>query len=179
MMIAELLPPAFWLYLAAILIPVTSGHVRGAIAISLPIVALWSIWQVEDAVMISAFFLDQGIELVQGSPVRRLFATIFAQMAGVGGLYAYKIAGKFELAAAFAYAGGAVGIAFAGDLLTLFLYWELMAIFSTLVVWFGGHEKSRAAGMRYAMVHFFGGIVLMVGILGVYIDTGSLDIRSL
>ena len=65
-------------------------------------------------------------------------------MAFVGGLYAYRQAKWYELAAAYAYAAGAIGVSFAGDLITLFLFWELMALFSTVVVWCGGTEEARA-----------------------------------
>ncbi|MGF1605321.1 MAG: Na(+)/H(+) antiporter subunit D [Rhodothalassiaceae bacterium] len=177
-MIAEFIPPAVWLFVGAVLVAVTRGPLRGGLGILFPLIALWASWQVEDAVMVSVFYLDQGLELVQGSPVRRLFATIFTLMAATGVLFGYKTAKGTELAAALAYAGGAVGICFSGDLLTLFLFWELMAIFSTVVIWYGGTDSAKAAGLRYAMVHFLGGIFLMVGIAGIYVTTGSLDVRA-
>ena len=67
--------------------------------------------------------------------------------------------GVVELAAAFCYAGSAIGIAFAGDLLTVFIFWELMAIASTLVVWSAG-PSARGAGLRYAAIHLLGGVLL-------------------
>ena len=45
---------------------------------------------------------------------------------------------------------------FAGYLITLFLFWELMALFSTVVVWSGGTPAARAAGIRYAIMHLTG-----------------------
>jgi multicomponent Na+:H+ antiporter subunit D len=124
-------------------------------------------------------FLDYRIELVEGSPVRRLFATIFAVMAFVGGLYAFRQAKWYELSSALAYAAGAIGVCFAGDLVTLFLFWELMALFSTVVVWCGGTPEARAAGIRYAIMHLLGGVILKVGIEGVVVHTGSIDIQPM
>ena len=43
----------------------------------------------------------------------------------------------------------AIGVALAGDLITLFIFWELMAIGSTVVVWCGG-PFAHQAGLRYA-----------------------------
>ena len=71
------------------------------------------------------------------------------------------------------YAGGAIGVVFAGDLITVFIFWELMAIASTLVVWSAG-PSARGAGLRYASIHLLGGVLLMAGIAGEIAATGSL-----
>jgi multicomponent Na+:H+ antiporter subunit D len=175
----EMLPPALVLLLGAALIGVARGRARDAVVLLTPLATLWLIWQVPDGVAYDVGFLDYRIEPLEGSPVRRLFATIFALMTAVGGLFALRQAKWFELAAAFAYAAGAVGVCFAGDLITLFLYWELMALFSTVVVWCGGTPAARAAGVRYAILHLLGGVILKVGIEGVYVHTDSLDIRPM
>lgn len=175
----EVLPPALILFAGSVLIAMTRGTTRAAVVLLLPLLALWFVWQVPDGVAVSLSFMDYAIEPVEGSKLRRLFATIFALMTFVGGLYAFRQARGLELAGAFAYAGGALGVAFAGDLLTLFIFWEVMAIFSTLVVWCGGTEQSRAAGLRYALVHFLGGVILMIGIAGVAMQTGSINIEAM
>ena len=175
----EMAPPGLILFAAAVLIAITRGSLRNAIVLGAPLLTLWAVWQVPDGVAVTTTFLDYPIEPVEGSPVRRLFASIFAIMAFAGGLFAFRHARALELAAAYAYAGGAIGVSFAGDLITLFLFWELMAIFSTIVVWCGGTEASRAAGIRYAIVHLLGGIILKVGIEGVYIHTGTLDVQAM
>jgi multicomponent Na+:H+ antiporter subunit D len=178
----ELLSPALILLLAAVLIGLCKGHAhaRAAVVLVAPLLTLWAVWQIPDGVQGTVKFLSYyDIEPVEGSPLRRLFATIFAIMVFVGGLYAYRVARWYELAAAFAYAAGAVGVCFAGDLITLFLYWELMALFSTIVVWCGGTPAARAAGIRYAIMHLLGGVVLKVGIEGVVVGTGSIQIQPM
>jgi multicomponent Na+:H+ antiporter subunit D len=175
----ELFSPAFILLIAAVLICLVKGHARTAVILIAPIITLWAIWQIPDGVQGTVKFLSYNIEPLEGSPLRRLFATIFAIMVFVGGLYSFRIARWYELAAAFAYAAGAIGVCFAGDLITMFLYWELMAIFSTIVVWCGGTPGARAAGIRYAIMHLLGGVVLKVGIEGVVIGTGSIQIQPM
>ncbi|MFM1895023.1 MAG: hypothetical protein RLZZ385_97 [Pseudomonadota bacterium] len=175
----EMLPPGLILLFGALLIAVTRDTLRAAVVLIVPLVTLYAIWLVPDGVSATATYLDNTVELVEGSPVRRLFATIFAIMVFVGGLYAYRTAKGHELAAAFAYAAGAVGVSFAGDLITLFLFWELMAIFSTVIVFCGGTDRARAAGIRYAVIHLLGGVILKVGIEAVLVQTGSLDIRPM
>ena len=144
-----------------------------------PLLTLAAVWQVPDGVVLTLQVLQYPIEPIEGSPVRRLFATIFALMAFGGGLYAYRQARWFELAAAYAYAAGAIGVSFAGDLISLFLFWELMALFSTVVVWCGGTPGARAAGIRYAIMHLLGGVILKVGIEGVMVHTGSIEVRPM
>ena len=114
----DMLPPALVLIAAAALIGVVRGRARDVLVLVAPLITLWLIWQVEDGVAYTLPFLDYQIEPLEGSPVRRLFATIFALMAFVGGLYAFRQAKWYELAAGYAYAAGAVGVSFAGDLIT-------------------------------------------------------------
>ena len=178
-MIDGVLPPALLLLASAVLIGLTRGHLRAVVLFAAPVAALWAVWQVPDGVVVTTQFLGYDIEPVEGSPVRRLFASIFAIMAFTGGLFAFRQARWYELSAAYAYAAGALGVCFAGDLITLFLYWELMAIFSTVVVWCGGTPAARAAGIRYAIMHLLGGVILKVGIEGVVVHTGSVDIQPL
>ena len=108
-----------------------------------PLLTLLATWQVPDGVVVTTQFLGHALEPVEGSPVRRLFATIFALMAFAGGLYAFRQARGVELAAATLYAAAAVGVCFAGDLVSLFVWWEVMAIASTVVVWCGDRAGSR------------------------------------
>ncbi|HPF28321.1 MAG TPA: proton-conducting transporter membrane subunit, partial [Steroidobacteraceae bacterium] len=178
-MAIENLPPGIILLVAAALIALTRGALRTAVVLIAPLVTAWTVWHVPDGVSLSTAFIGYQLEPLEGSAVRRLFALVFTLMTFVGGLYALRLARGTELAAAFAYAGGAIGVAFAGDLVTLFVYWEVMAIFSTAIVWCGGTAASLRAGMRYAVMHVLGGVILMVGIAAVAVQTGSVDVRAM
>ncbi|MEX2482547.1 MAG: Na(+)/H(+) antiporter subunit D [Gammaproteobacteria bacterium] len=174
------LPPAVIMILGATLIAlVRQGAMRAALALATPLLTLYAVWQIPDGVQLTAAFLGHDVELIEGSPLRRLFATVFAVMAFGGALFALNQAKWWEMAAALVYAAGAIGVSFAGDLIVMFVFWELMAIFSTVVVWCGGSEGARRAGLRYAIVHLVGGIVLMIGIEGVMMETGSIEMRAL
>ena len=176
----ELMSPALWLICGALLIAVTKGQLRTVVMFAAPMATLWSIWQIPDGVVATLTFLEYyQLEPVEGSPLRRLFATIFALMVLVGNLYAFRQAKWYELASAQAYAAGAVGVCFAGDLITLFVFWELMALFSTVIVWCGGTPAAKAAGIRYAIIHLLGGVILKVGIEGVAVQTGSIDVQPM
>ena len=172
----ETWPPGLLLVLGAILIGMLRGQARTAVVLLFPLLALWAIWQVPNGVVTTTGFVGYVIEPVEGSPVRRLFATIFALMAFTGGLYSFRQARWQELSAATLYAAAAIGLCFAGDLISLFVCWELMAIGSTLVIWCGDRPGSRAAGQRYAIMHLTGGAVLMAGIAAHSVASGSVDV---
>lgn len=157
--------PGLILIVGALALPLVKGFWRGALILLLPLLTLAAIWDVPDGPVVAWSFLSFELAPVAGSPVGRLFATIFAIMAFAGGLYAYRHARLVEMVAAYAYAGGAVGVAMAGDLVTVLIFWELMAIGSTIVVWCGGTPAAYRASVRYLMVHLFGGVVLMIGIV--------------
>ncbi|MCC6594363.1 MAG: Na(+)/H(+) antiporter subunit D [Xanthomonadales bacterium] len=172
-------PPAFVLILGALLVAVVRPGLRPLVLLGAPLLTLWAIWRLPDGVLLTAPFLGYDIELVEADALRRLFATVFALMAFAGGLFGLLQARTRELAAAYAYAAGAIGVCFAGDLITLFLFWEFMALFSTVVIWCGEGENARRAGLRYALMHLVGGVLLKIGIEGVMVHTGSVDVRAL
>lgn len=172
-------PPALIMIIGAALIPLAPVRLRPALLIVAPMLTLLMVWNLGDGLLMTAPFLSYEIALVEASDLRRLFATIFALMAMISGLYMFRHARVLEMSASLAYAAGAVGVSFAGDLLSLYLFWEFMVLFSILVVWSGGTEQSRAAGIRYAIMLLIGGIILKVGIEAVYVQTGTHAIQAL
>ena len=109
----------------------------------------------------------------------RLFAIIFSLMAFTGGLFALRQRSTLELVAALIYAGCAVGVALAGDLITLFIAWEMMAVTSTMVLLSVGGERAIRVAMRYFLVHVFGGTLLLAGILAHFADGGSIALDTM
>lgn len=177
--ISAFLPPGVILMLFGALLPVLRGNGRAAAILLGPLVTLWAVWQVPDGVILGGAFLDYTLEVVEGDRLSRLFGTIFAIMAFAGGLFALRQTRVMELSAAMIYAGASIGVAFAGDLLTLFVFWEIMAIASATVIWSAGTRRSYAAGMRYLFIHLLGGVILMAGIAAHVMETGSIDFTRL
>jgi multicomponent Na+:H+ antiporter subunit D len=84
-----------------------------------------------------------------------------------------------ELASAFVYAGASLGVVLAGDLITLFVFWEVMGLASTSVLWSAGTAGATRASRRYLLVHLFGGVVLMAGIAAWVAATGEVRFASM
>ena len=175
------LPPGLILIAGAGLIPFVGVRTRKALALILPLIALALIWSAgpDAGVIWTAPFMGYDVAPVSYTPIGVLFATVFGIMAFGGSLFALRSATRSEMAAAYLYAGSALGVVLAGDLITVFVFWEIMAIGSTMVVWNGASEAARRAGMRYALVHFFGGVVLMIGMIGHVTETGSVTFEAM
>lgn len=110
------------LILGCFLVPVLRGWARTGAIMILPAITLWLVWQVPDGANSSLDFLGYSLHPVTADPLSRLFATIFSIMTFAGGLFALNQNRIAEIAAAFAYAGGAVGVAMAGDLISVFVF---------------------------------------------------------
>jgi multicomponent Na+:H+ antiporter subunit D len=165
--------PGLVLIAGALVLPWLSGKLRAFAVVALPLLVLALVWQVPDGPAWQARFLDYTITPLQGDKLSRLFATIFALMAAGGGLFALGQKSRVEVPAAFVYAGSAIGVALAGDLVTVFAFWELMAIGSTLVLWSQGSQDSYRAARRYLMIHLLGGVILFAGVTGHIAQTGD------
>jgi multicomponent Na+:H+ antiporter subunit D len=149
------------------------GPLRGAIALAAPASAVALVLIAPEGTIWSVGWLGMDLAPYAVDRLSRLFALIFAIMAFGGALFALNQPSRLELAAGLLYAGAAIGAALAGDLVTLFVFWELMALGSTLVIWCSGSRAAYRASLRYLAVHLFGGVLLMAGIAGHVADTGS------
>ncbi|MDX1434826.1 MAG: Na(+)/H(+) antiporter subunit D [Gammaproteobacteria bacterium] len=165
-------PPALVLALGAFLLPVAGPRFRAALVLGLPLVTLVLVTALPDGRAAPVAFLDYGLTLVHIDPLGRLFAIIFALMAFAGGLFALRQQSTLELVSALVYAGGAIGVALAGDLISLFVWWEVMALASSTVIISVGGEHSVRVAMRYFMVHMIGGSLLLAGVL-LHLDAGG------
>jgi multicomponent Na+:H+ antiporter subunit D len=165
--------PGLVLIAGAALVAVLRGAPRAAAALVVPVVALALVWQTGDGVRWQGEFMGYDVTPFAADKLSRLFATIFALMAFGGVLFGLNQASRLELPAALLYAGSAIGVVFAGDLITVFAFWEAMAIGSTLVVWSAGTPASYRASMRYLMIHLLGGTLLLAGVAGQVLETGA------
>lgn len=136
--------PGLILILGSLFLPALVGNARKTLMLLLPVLTMYFIWAVPDGVQLTVPFLDYTLEPLQGDKLSRLFATIFTLMAFVGGIFAINQKSQIELMSAYAYAGGAVGVAMSGDLVSVFIFWEFMAIASTLVIWSARQRKAMA-----------------------------------
>jgi len=121
-------------------------------------------------------FTFLGLDLVTGraDALSLLFAYVFGLVTVIGTIYAWQVRDSIQHVAAFIYAAAAVGVVFAGDLITLYVFWELMMLASVWLIWRRRSATSYGAGLRYLLVHAVSGVALLGGIALYYAQTGDL-----
>ncbi len=170
-----IIPPSLMLIVTAFIIPFIKGSVRTTVLLVVPLLTLLIILIWPDNTQIHAEFLDYKLTIVNKTTWSTVFGIIFCIMAFTGNLFAFRHASTLELSAAMFYAGSALGVVFAGDLLTLFVFWELMAIGSTMILVAAGTSLASRAAFRYIMIHLLGGVILMAGITLYVSQTGNIE----
>ena len=103
-----------------------------------------------------------------------VWALIFHIAAFIGALYAFHLKDATQQSAGLFYQGAAIGAVLAGDLLTLFIWWEITAIASVFLIWARKTDRAYRAGMRYLMIQIGSGVILLSGLLIHVHQTGSL-----
>jgi multicomponent Na+:H+ antiporter subunit D len=83
-----------------------------------------------------------------------------------------------DICAAFIYAGSAIGVVLAGDLISFFIMWEVMTLGAVLIILNSDSPKAKGAAFRYITMHIFGGVLLLAGITLNIKVTGNVDIPS-
>ncbi|MBI5380744.1 MAG: Na(+)/H(+) antiporter subunit D [Opitutae bacterium] len=122
-------------------------------------------------------FLNWQLVFGRVDALSLVFAVIMSGMCCIGTLYGMHVEEDAQHSAAWVYVSGSLGAIFAGDLLTLFLFWELMAFSSVFLIWFRRRPESTAAGFRYLLVHVAGGLSLLAGIMLWMHERGIAHIR--
>jgi multicomponent Na+:H+ antiporter subunit D len=171
--------PGFVLFLTAAIVPFLRDTTRTIVLVfgCLAAIAAWELldfsseWNVHIG--------ETTLELLHVDPLSLVFGLIFSLITLIGVMYALHTESVAEHSATLVYAGASLGVVFAGDWVSLFVFWELMAVASLFVVWHGGTERSARAGYRYILVHIFGGSLLFAGILVHLADGGGLEVTAL
>lgn len=167
-------PPAIIFIIGALLLPLLPRRVRSAACLVFPALAIILLLQLEAGASLTVPFLDYELVLSRVDRLSLVFGYVFVVIAFLGGVYSFHLKDTLQQATALLYAGGSLGVVFAGDLFTLFIFWEIMTISSVFLIWTRRTPQSSRVAMRYLMVHLFGGSVLMAGILWYFTETGSI-----
>jgi multicomponent Na+:H+ antiporter subunit D len=173
-MTPEWVHPGLVLIVGAWLLPLLGRKPRRLVMVLLPALALVDCILMTPGTYGEVSFLGHDLVFGRVDRLSLVFSYVFALFTIIGMVYALHVEDIAQHVAALTYAGAALGAAFAGDFLTLFLFWELMAVCATLLVWLRREPRAVAAGFRYALVHVFGGVCLLGGIVLHWSATGSL-----
>jgi multicomponent Na+:H+ antiporter subunit D len=166
--------PGLILILGSVLVPLLHGRARSAYLLLLPLAGLAYLVWLPYGEYGRVTFLEHELTLVRADRLSFLFGYIFMIAVWLSTIYALHVKETPQPVAALVYAGSATSAVFAGDLLTLFVFWELTAVSSAVLIWARGTERAYRAGMRYLLIQFVSGILLMLGALVQVSQSGSL-----
>lgn len=166
-------PPAAVLIFGAVLVPLLPRRIHASAFLLFPALAFGLLLGLEPGTSLSVPFLHYELIVVRVDRLSLAFGYVFTLITLLGGIYSFHLKDTGQQVAALFYGGSALGVVFAGDLITLFVFWEIMAVSSVCLIWARRIHRSNQAGMRYIIVHLFGGSVLLAGILWHMGETGS------
>jgi multicomponent Na+:H+ antiporter subunit D len=167
-------PVALILVLGAAAVPLFRGVLRGVYMSMLPVAAFAYLLAVPLGVHGEFELMGQSLALMRVDRLSLLFGYIFLLATLLNVIYALHVDDTAQHVAGLVYAGSAVGAVFAGDLLSLFIYWELTAVSSVVLIWARRSRQSGDAGMRYLIAHLASGMFLLAGSLLHWHASGSL-----
>ena len=176
----DMLPTAFIFFAGALLVVIIpKDRVRSGVALIIPILAGWQVYNLPNGVFAEIDLFGQTLEMMRVDSLSRVFALIFCIAAFLGNLYAWHVHDRVQQLAALFYAGSALGAVFAGDLITLFFYWEGTAIASVFLIWARGTVGSYNTGLRYLIIQIMSGVILLSGAALIWRETGSLEFQQM
>lgn len=175
----EWVHPGALLIIGAVLVPFLKGRVKQAYLLLLPVLAFVAIISMSQGTHGVVRLLNHDLVFGRVDRLALVFGYIFAIMTFIGFTYGLHVKKDGEYIAALLYTGGSMGAVFAGDFITLFVFWELMAFASLFLIWLSNDKASDEAGYRYILVHIFGGVCLLGGIILYYSATGSLEFNAI
>lgn len=173
--------PSLIFILAGLCLPlIRNSRVRNFIALMIPIITCVYIFFVSSNLGNTKTLSLVGFTLqtLYVSEYTKIFGVVFCIAAFGGVLFGLNKVNSIEISSAFLYVGSSIGVLFCGDLITMFIFWELMAISSTFLVFMSSYKHIGGVGVRYACAHFLGGVLLMIGII-IHINlSGSSSLSS-
>jgi multicomponent Na+:H+ antiporter subunit D len=167
------LPPFLIFYTAAVLAGFTRGTPRSLILLAAPLLGGLCLFGLGSGELLQIEFLGYTLVPQQVDNLSRVFGYLFLTAGFIAVIFSLHLKDTLQHVAAMVYTGSALGAVFAGDLLTLFVFWELLAVSSVFLVWARRTERALAAGLRYLVIQVLSGVLLLAGTLLHLQQTGS------
>jgi len=173
------LPPGIIILVGALALPLLPRSAQAIGALALPAISLAQLLFLSEGVFPGIELAGLSLLQVRVDPLSLAFGYIFHIAAFIAALYALHVRDTVQHVTAMLYVGSAIGAVFAGDLITLFIYWEITALASVFLIFASRTQRAYQAGIRYLIVQIGSGVLLLAGILLHYHDSGSLSFDQL
>ena len=168
-------PPAFIFIIGGLLVPFIKGKWKSAYLLLIPVVGFINLISIPEGTHWVVRFLDWELVFGKIDRLSLLFGYIFHLISFIALLYALHVKDDLQHVAGLVYAGSALGVVFAGDIFSFFVFWEMLTVSSIFLIWARRTRAAQAAGFRYLLVHAAGGLCLLAGIVLYVNQTGSIE----
>ncbi len=172
-MIASL-PPFAVFFAGALLLALLRGRLQKTLLLLIPLISAALLAGAPEGLIVKVHLLGYELAPYRTDRLSLLFAYVFNLAAFIGIVFSLHVHDRIQHVAALVYAGSALGAVLAGDLISVFVYWELAAVSSVFLIWSQRSPRAVAAGWRYLVFQFLSGLLLLAGILMRFHETGSL-----
>jgi len=175
------LPPFLIFFIGALVVPLLSRvpRVRVLWLVLIPLVGALNAMGIQEGYELQYELLGYTLTLVRADRLAIMFGHLFHLGAFIAIVYSLHLKkgdhATVQHTSAVVYAGSALGAVFAGDFITLFVFWELLAVSSVFLIWTRKSPRAVSAGMRYLLVHIVSGVTLLAGAMVHAHNTGSLE----
>ncbi len=167
------LAPFLVFVVGAFLVAVTRGRLRSAVLLAIPVAGAANLFAMGADFQIQAALFDYTLTIVRVDRLSLLFGYLFHLIAFIGIIFSLHVRDTVQHVSGVLYAGSALGAVFAGDLITLFVFWELLAVTSVFLILARRTERAYGASMRYLLIQVLSGVILLAGVLLRASETGS------
>nr|MBT6742906.1 Na(+)/H(+) antiporter subunit D [Rhodospirillales bacterium] len=177
-MIADL-PPGLILIIGALVIPFLKLRLRPYFMLALPVLSLIHLLLLPDGNQAQVDMFGHTLVFLRVDSLSFIFGLIFLIATTLNVIYGWHEPDPVQQVSSLIYAGAGVGAVFVGDLISLFIFWELTAIASVFLIWASRNERAFRAGMRYLVIQIGSGVILLAGVILHYQATGSIAFDNL
>ena len=170
--------PFLIFFIGALIVLAVPGQLKKLVSLATPIVGLISLIMLGDQTwQISVFGLD--LILYSSDRLSFIFGVLFHIAAIIAVVFAWHVKDLPQQLAALLYPGSALGVVFAGDFLTLFIFWECLALTSVFFITATGTGRAIRSAIRYLVFQVFSGVLLLTGILVMFHNTQSVALINM
>ena len=168
------LPPFLIFYGAAIMVALLPHRLGQVILLATPLTGGLVLLGMTADADLQWSIMNLVLEPLRVDRLSLLFGYLFHIAAFLGIVFSLHLRDRLQAITSLLYAGSALGAVFAGDLLTLFFFWEMLALTSAFLIFARKTERARRAGIRYLIIQVASGVLLLAGALMLYRQTNSL-----
>lgn len=174
--------PLVIFFIAAIAVTFLSNKkdkLASIITVIVPLISFISLLQWQHGSFGLYQLLGLELTLIKVDRLSLLFGYLFHLAAFIASIYAFHVNDRVQQVSALLYTGSALGAVFAGDWISLFIFWELLALTSVFLILARRTRESYLASMRYLIMQVLSGVLLFSGALMIAHHTGTASITAL